>query len=145
VGAIRMNRISVEEAWSDVAPWLAEAVAHDFDAVSLEYIRSTVFAGTNVLWLVEDDAGEAVGAAVTIFEHLPNGKKVLGILAAGGDGAIRHLDKWERLMDVLDAYGYSEGASELRIVGRAAFKKLFASSGFTHRYTVLGRKIERRN
>jgi len=145
LGITLVHPAAVESMWPIVADWITSAINRDFDSISLEYVRDTVRSGQNELWVLDDDAGEPFGAAVTIVEHLPNGKKVLGIMVAGGESAIAHLDKWKALMDVLDAYGYSEGAHELRIVGRAAFKRLFADCGFEHRYTVLGRKIARRN
>ncbi len=135
----------LEYIWPEVSTWIQQSIDEGFDSFSLDYVWASVSTGENTLWLVRDEADEIVGVAVSMFEILPNTKKVLGILAAGGDGAIKYLDQWQKLLDILDAFGSANGASELRLVGRPAFKKLFANSGFEHRYTVLGRNIERRN
>lgn len=137
--------VTVGDVWDQVEPWIASAISEDFDAITIRYVKDQVFSGKDTLWTVEDDAGELVGAAVSMVEHLPNGKKVVGVLAAGGEGAIEYKDKWERLLDSLDVYGYQIGAQEVRLVGRAAFKKIFSEHGFKQRYTVLGRPIVRRN
>ena len=124
----------VNQVWPKVEDYIRWALDYQTD-YTIEHVKTYVAAGTWMLMVAVDDAGEIKGAAVIQFFNRPN-DRVAFVVAMGGK-LITSQETFIEFKDLLKAFGatYIEGAS------RETAARLWLRYGLEEKYRIVGAKL----
>lgn len=110
----------MELAWFQAAPHLLRAIKRTKKSDMKSCLHSCL-EGTSQLWTQIEIDG-CIGAIITDIESYHNGRKVLRIVALGGDD----LKSWGRLgLDRIEAFAKEEDCNSVEMVGRKGWGRWF--------------------
>lgn len=124
----------VNQVWPKVEDYIRWALDYQTD-YTIEHVKTYVAAGTWMLMVAVDDAGEIKGAAVIQFFNRPN-DRVAFVVAMGGK-LITSQETFIEFKNLLKAFGatYIEGAS------RETAARLWLRYGLEEKYRIVGAKL----
>jgi len=110
----------VADVWPHICGLIYAAAVKCGDLSSYQPVESSVLAGHALLWLVTDDGGLKIHAAVVTKLQRSDRRKVCVIAACGGSDMRRWLD----LIGPIEEFARAEGCSTMRIVGRQGWARV---------------------
>lgn len=120
-----------EHQWPKVAGFIERAFAKSPPGdVTVGMVRAGLASARDLLWILRDDKGGLIGAAVTQMKAEPNGKTCL-ILAAGGVGVSGHI---ATVMKTIEQYAQSCGCVAVMLRGRKGWRRVLPGYAFDGRW-----------
>jgi len=111
----------VDQVWSIAAPLLEKATKRT-RKIDLTSLLKSARDGLMQIWLAYDAEEEDVlAAAATEMVTYSSGLKSARVILLGG----RQLNRWSRLIDIIENWALSEGCSTVEIVGRRGWEKVY--------------------
>jgi len=126
----------VREMWRHVAPLIDRSLSKGLGEITADDVMAALLAADMQLWLITK-ASRQVGAVVTEIVIFPR-RKMLNIVAVGGEGAAGWLDAAE---EALADWAAEMECSGLLANARHGFAKIGKERGWKRVYTVMHREI----
>jgi len=125
----------VNQAWSLVKDYIADAVQYGGDDYTVEQVQVYLATGQWLLVVAADESGAVKGAATINFCNYPN-DRVAFVTFIGGR-LISNQDTFKQFKDLLKA----NGATKIQGAAREAIARLWSRYGFEERYIIVETKI----
>ena len=111
----------------DITKAMNKIVERFPDDISLKNIAEEIANGKRQLWLILDDKDAFVAFVTSHIEKLENGKKRVELLELAGEGGPKIAD----MIEPIEAWAKSIGASEICPIGRIGWSKIMRAHGYS--------------
>ena len=135
---IALSGIRAEDlsgVWNDIIPYIQRALEHGQGEFSLDAILDGILTREMQLWVGHEDE-KIVYVGVTQLEKFSE-KLICVIVLLSGDRVMEWLDNTNEL----ESWAMTQGADELRVMGRPGWKRVLDKIGYEHAYTVMVKKL----
>ena len=132
-----LNPQLVDQAWSDIAPFIEDAVDESCGELTVQDIKRRIEDTTAIaLCIINEDMLLAVGILEKII--YPSSKTVLGIICLGGT----QMEDWVEAIDhAIVSIAEEQDCHEVRIVGRPGWVKTLKKIGWGQTHVILSKRI----
>jgi hypothetical protein len=135
-----VNPMNIDNYWSLVAPWIAQAIDDDPDTwVDLDVIHQQLNINGMQLWIGENPIDNEMDVVAVTEAMKFGGRLTLVIRWLSG----KNVDNWVQDIGVIEYWAKDKGFADLQIWGRRGWERKLRPLGYKHVFTAIGRNLER--
>ena len=118
--------------WPQVEKFIHSAFEAGIGDDTLASVTTMLARGEAQLWVAHNGAG-INAAAVTRMAVMPTGRRILSVLACGGE----ELASWEDCLGDIEKFARRQGCDAARLSGRPGWKKVYKKRGYEEPFVIL--------
>ena len=88
------------------------------------------------LWVAHNGAG-IKAAAITRMAIMDNGRRILSVLACGGE----ELKTWESCLGDIEKFARRQGCDAVRLSGRPGWQKIYKKRGYIEPFVIIEKAV----
>jgi hypothetical protein len=127
---------ALEEAWPNVAPHLARAIAEGDGEMTLDDLKALLAARDAQLWAAVDGEGRTIGAGCTEIAAYPRRKVCAVFLWGAADG---RRGEWRGGLGVVERWARLQGCDAVEVRGRKGWARVLP--GYEPRRVILRKEL----
>ncbi len=112
---------------------IKKALEHSYGELTMKEIASDLLEGVRQIWLMTK-GDKVVGTFLTKVSETDQ-KRICEITHAGGKGVIKYRDF---LFETFTKWAKDNQCTDITIIGRDGWSRLYEPYGFEKRYTIIG-------
>jgi hypothetical protein len=125
----------IDSVWTDVLPYLRQALAYDCDDHNEQDIYHLLRSRDLQLWVAYTNTG-CYAMCITQILYLKKGKRLCLRYLAGEE-----MEKWFHFWKIIKEWAKEQGCTKCRIYGRSGWEKLLKPE-FKKIYTVMEAELD---